>query len=56
MDHAHRIPRRIRRDRAVHAAVAQGLLEPHDTPAAAFVDLAGIEQNARVSSLNPAVL
>jgi diaminopimelate decarboxylase len=38
--------RRSRRDRAVHAAVTQGLLDPRDTPVAAFVDLAGVEQTA----------
>jgi diaminopimelate decarboxylase len=38
--------RRIRRDRAVHAAVAQGLLDPHETPVAAFVDVAGIGETA----------
>ena len=38
--------RRIRRDRAVHAAVAQGLLDPYRTPVAAFVDVKGIARTA----------
>ncbi|NUR31882.1 MAG: diaminopimelate decarboxylase [Catenulispora sp.] len=39
--------RRVRRDRAVQAAVVQGLLDPDETPVAAFVDLAGIAETAR---------
>ena len=39
--------RRIRRDRAVRAAVARGLLDPDETPVAAFVDVAGIADSAR---------
>ncbi|GAA1997955.1 diaminopimelate decarboxylase [Catenulispora subtropica] len=39
--------RRVRRDQAVHAAVVQGLLDPEETPVAAFVDLAGIADSAR---------
>ena len=41
------LARRVRRDRAVHAAVARGLLDPDETPVAAFVDLAGIAESAR---------
>ena len=39
--------RRVRRDRAVRAAVAEGLLDPHDTPVAAFVDIVGIAETTR---------
>ncbi|GAA2054938.1 diaminopimelate decarboxylase [Catenulispora yoronensis] len=39
--------RRVRRDRAVHAAVSQGLLDPDETPVAAFVDVTGIAETAR---------
>ncbi|NUP51412.1 MAG: diaminopimelate decarboxylase [Catenulispora sp.] len=39
--------RRERRDRAVHAAVARGLLDPDEAPVAAFVDVAGIAESAR---------
>lgn len=38
--------RRSRRDAAVQAAVAQGLLDDVDSPVAAFVDLAGIGDSA----------
>jgi diaminopimelate decarboxylase len=39
--------RRVRRDRAVRAAVAERLLDPHDTPVAAFVDIVGIAETTR---------
>ncbi|MFL6116939.1 MAG: diaminopimelate decarboxylase [Catenulispora sp.] len=39
--------RRVRRDRAVRAAVAEGLLDPYETPVAAFVDIVGVAESAR---------
>ncbi|WP_042424183.1 diaminopimelate decarboxylase [Streptacidiphilus anmyonensis] len=39
--------RASRRDRALRAAAAQGLLDPAQSPVAAFVDLAGIGETAR---------
>ncbi|WP_042370688.1 diaminopimelate decarboxylase [Streptacidiphilus neutrinimicus] len=39
--------RRTRRDRAVHTAAEQGLLDAEDTPVACFVDLQGIAESAR---------
>jgi diaminopimelate decarboxylase len=39
-------PRRIRRDRAVRAAVAEGLLDPREAPLAAFVDFTGLAETA----------
>jgi diaminopimelate decarboxylase len=39
--------RRVRRDRAVHAATEQGLLQALETPVACFVDLAGIGESAQ---------
>jgi diaminopimelate decarboxylase len=39
--------RRTRRDRAVHTAAEQGLLDALETPVACFVDLAGVGESAR---------
>ncbi|WP_377267130.1 diaminopimelate decarboxylase [Peterkaempfera sp. SMS 1(5)a] len=36
-----------RRDLAVHAAAKEGLLDPDETPLAAFVDLTGVRESAR---------
>lgn len=37
--------RQTRRERAIHAAVRQGILDPDEAPLAAFVDAAGVEES-----------